>query len=176
MIFLTGPIDPISIVEKLIPSGIWPFIIQIISTLVMLFIVKKYFYAPIKGIFDKRALTVMNAIESAKLRENNAIDLEKQLLAEKLKVQKSLKELQNQFLEEIESSKTKILNDAQEQASRIKQKTADEIIKAKEQAIIDIEKEIINVALEASKKVLQRELTKQDNDKIVEDFIKGLRN
>jgi F0F1-type ATP synthase membrane subunit b/b' len=32
------------------------------------------------------------------------------------------------------------------------------------------------VALDASKKVLQRELTKQDNDKIVEDFIKGLRN
>jgi hypothetical protein len=30
--------------------------------------------------------------------------------------------------------------------------------------------------LDASKQVLQRELTKQDNDKVIENFIKGLRN
>jgi F-type H+-transporting ATPase subunit b len=176
MIYFSGAIDPSSIVDKLIPSGIWPFIIQIISTLVMLFIIKKYFYSPIKSIFDKRANYVLNALESAKTREKNSIEIEKQLLSEKVKVQTSLKELQNQVLEEIELNKNKILNDAQEQALRIKQKTADEISKAKQQVILDLEKEMINVALDASKKVLQREFNNTDNSKIVEDFIKGLRN
>lgn len=43
-----------------------------------------------------------------------------------------------------------------------------EKIKAKE----EIRKEIVNVALDASKAILEREVTKSDNDKIVDDFIK----
>jgi hypothetical protein len=35
---------------------------------------------------------------------------------------------------------------------------------------------MVTVALDASKQVLQRELTNQDNDKVIENFIKGLRN
>ena len=68
------------------------------------------------------------------------------------------------------------MEDAQAQATRIKQKASEEISQAKTQALFEIEKEMVNVALDASKQVLQRELTKQDNDKVIENFIKGLRN
>jgi F0F1-type ATP synthase membrane subunit b/b' len=54
-LFTDGFIDPQSITDKLIPNGIWPFIIQLLSTLVMFFIVKKFLYVPIKTIRDKRA-------------------------------------------------------------------------------------------------------------------------
>ena len=68
------------------------------------------------------------------------------------------------------------MEDAQAQATRIKQKATEEISQAKTQALFEIEKEMVTVALDASKQVLQRELTKQDNDKVIENFIKGLRN
>jgi len=177
MIFLSdGFIDPQSITDKLIPNGIWPFIIQLISTFVMILIVKKYLYKPVKNILDQRANFVKKTIDDAMHREKQASLLKDQLEVETRKVQQSLKKIREEALEEIESTKAQLLSDAQNQANRIKEKATLEISQAKSQALLDIEKEIIGVALDASKKVLQRELTKQDNDKIVEDFIKGLRN
>lgn len=174
--YTSGFIDPQSITDKLIPNGIWPFVIQLLSTLVMILIVKKFLYKPVKSILDQRANFVKKTIDDALLREKQASDLKVSLEAETKKVQSSLKKLREEALEEIETTKAGLLADAQSQANRIKEKTSLEISQAKSQALLDIEKEIVAVALDASKKVLQRELTQQDNDKIVEDFIKGLRN
>jgi F-type H+-transporting ATPase subunit b len=175
-LILTGPVDPQSIIDKLIPSGIWPFIAQLLSTFVMILIVKRFLYQPIKSILVQRANFVKKTLDDAIAREKQAAALKLALESETKKVQLSLKTLREEALEEIESTKSQLLSDAQIQANRIKDKATLEISQAKSQALLDIEKEIVNVALDASKKVLQRELTKQDNDRIVEDFIKGLRN
>jgi F0F1-type ATP synthase membrane subunit b/b' len=45
-----------------------------------------------------------------------------------------------------------------------------------QQAQAQLEEEIIHVALAASQRVLQRELTEKDNDKMIEQFIKDLKN
>ncbi|MBM3909867.1 MAG: ATP synthase F0 subunit B [Firmicutes bacterium] len=173
---LTGPVDPQSIIDKLIPSGIWPFIMQLLSTLVMLVIVKRFLYQPIKNILVQRSVFVKKTLDEAIAREKQAQALKLSLEAETKKVQLSLKTLRQEALEEIESTKAQLLSEAQIQANRLKEKAALEISQAKSQALLDIEREIVGVALDASKKVLQRELTKQDNEKIIEDFIKGLRN
>lgn len=176
LFILTGPVDPQSIIDKLIPSGIWPFIAQLLSTFVMILIVKRFLYQPIKNILVQRANFVKKTLDDAIAREKQAQVLKLALESETKKVQSSLKTLREEALEEIETTKAQLLSDAQNQANRIKDKATQEISQAKSQALQDIEREIVGVALDASKKVLQRELTKQDNDKIVEDFIKGLRN
>jgi len=176
ILFTGGLIDPQSITDKLIPNGIWPFVIQLLSTLVMILIVKKFLYKPVKNILDQRANFVKKTIDEAILREKQATALKASLEAETKKVQTSLKKLREEALEEIETTKADLLADAQTQANRIKEKATLEISQAKSQALLDIEKEIVSVALDASKKVLQRELTQKDNDKVVEEFIKGLRN
>jgi F-type H+-transporting ATPase subunit b len=176
VLFSDTLIDPQSITDKLLPTGVWPFIIQLLSTFVMLLIVHKYLYKPIKNILDTRANFVKQTIEEAIQREKLAKASKISLDEETKKVQDALKRLREEALEEIESTKSQLLEDAQAQATRIKQKTTDEITQAKAQALFDIEKEMVTVALDASKQVLQRELTKQDNDKVIENFIKGLRN
>jgi F-type H+-transporting ATPase subunit b len=176
MLFSDTLIDPQSITDKLIPNGIWPFIIQLLSTFVMLIIVHKFLYQPIKNILDTRASFVKKTIEEAIQREKLAKASKIALDEETKKVQDALKRLREEALEEIETTKSQLLEDAQAQATRIKQKTTDEITQAKAQALFEIEKEMVTVALDASKQVLQRELTKQDNDKVIENFIKGLRN
>ena len=40
------------------------------------------------------------------------------------------------------------------------------------QALEDIHNEIVNVALDASKAILRREINEEDNSKLVEEFIK----
>ena len=47
-----------------------------------------------------------------------------------------------------------------------------EIAKSKEKALDDIHNEIVNVALDASKAILNREINEEDNSRLIEDFIK----
>jgi F-type H+-transporting ATPase subunit b len=173
-IFNNG-IDPDAIENSLIPTSIWPFIIQLLSTFVFLLIVKKFLYAPIKGIIDKRADFVKKTIDDATEKEKQANLLKISLEQETKKVQQSLKKLREEAIEELNLTKAQMLQDAQGDVLRLKQKANEEILQAKQQVIADIEAQIISVALDASKQVLQRELTKKDNDKVVEDFIKGMR-
>lgn len=174
--FSTPIIDPQSITDKLIPNGFWPFFVQLISTIVMLVIVHKFLYLPIKAILDKRAEFVNQTIHDAIQREKQAELVKLSLEEQTKKVQLSLKELKEEAMQEIEATRSQLLNDAKADASRIKEKTLEEIAQAKSQALYDIEKEIVSVALDASKQVLQRELSNKDNEKVIEDFIKGLRN
>jgi F-type H+-transporting ATPase subunit b len=176
VIFSGGIIDPQSITDKLIPNGIWPFIVQLISTLVMLVIVHKLLYKPVKDILDKRATFVQQSIADAIAREQQAKALQASLELETKRVQASLTKLRQEAQEEMTLVKNQLLSEAQTQALRLKRKAEEEILQAKAAAILAMEQEMITIALDASKQVLKRELTQQDHNKVVEDFIKGLRN
>jgi F-type H+-transporting ATPase subunit b len=176
LIFTDGLIDPQSITDKLIPNGIWPFVIQLLSTFVMLIIVHKFLYKPVKGILDKRAAFVEQSVQSAIERETLAQNKLSQLEKDQAKTKKALQTLRQQAEEEIEAQKARLLDDAKRQVTALKQKANEEIGLARKQAQAQLEEEIINVALAASQRVLQRELTEKDNDKMVEQFIKDLKN
>lgn len=177
MKFLTeGLIDPQSITDKLIPNGIWPFVIQLISTFIMLIIVHKFLYKPIKGILDKRAAFVESHLQTAMDREAKAEEKLATLEKEQAKTKKALQQLRQQAEEEIEAQKARLLDDAKQQVAALKQKANEEIGLARQQAQAQLEEEIIHVALAASSRILGRELTVQDNDKMVEQFIKELKN
>jgi F-type H+-transporting ATPase subunit b len=173
---LTGPVDPNSIIDKLIPSGIWPFIIQLLSTLVMLLIVKRFLYQPIKNILDARATYVKTHMDEALSAEEKAKKLLAKLEKDAKNAKQELQLLREQAQEEIDTNRQQLLSEAQLQAQAIRQKASEEIILAKEQALQQIEKEMINVALSATAKLLKREVTGKDNDQLIEDFIKGIRH
>ena len=173
---LNNGIDPDAIEGSLIPTSFWPFFIQLLSTFVLLFIVNKFLYKPIQSILERRADFVKKTLDDATEKEKQALLLKTSLDKETKKVQQSLKQLQLEASEQLELKKAQLLAEAQAEVSRLKQKANEEILQAKAQALVDIEKQIITVALAASTQVLQRELTKKDNDKVVEDFIKGMRD
>jgi F-type H+-transporting ATPase subunit b len=175
LIFTEGLIDPQSITDKLIPNGIWPFVVQLLSTLVMLVIVYKFLYKPVKGILDKRAAFVEGQVNTAVEREQAAQAKLDELSALQQKTKKDLTSLRQAAQQEIEAQKARLLEEAQAQALALKQKTFEEIELAKKQAQASLETEMIDVAMAASEKVLARELTQKDHEKILKDFLKDLR-
>ena len=69
-----------------------------------------------------------------------------------------------------------MLSKAEDEVREMKTRAEDEINESKRQALDDIHREIINVALEASKQVLAREINETDNARLVNDFIKEVKN
>lgn len=67
-----------------------------------------------------------------------------------------------------------MMEEARSEVKDMKIVAEQDIEQAKQDALNDIRKEMVNVALTASKEILKREVDKDDNARLAEDFINRL--
>ena len=164
------------LIDKIIPTSIWPLIVQILATIMLIFIVYKLLYNPMKKLLAKRAEFVKNNIDgSLKSNQDAALALQTaqaSLTESKMKAQSTIQDatLDAQKAREV------LLAKAEDEVREMKTRAEEEILESKRQALDDIHREIINVAMEASKHVLGREINEGDNARLVNDFIKEVKN
>jgi len=172
MFFSSGPDigDPI---EKLIPT-LWPFLISLAAFIVLFIAVFFLAYKPIKKFLKKRNEYIKKNIDES--RENNlqSIDTLNDAKDKLTKANAEAKDIVKQAKELANSERAAIIETAKEDAKK-------EMLKAKEEIKAEVKKneenikhEMIDIALLASSKILEREVNKEDNEKRVNDFIKDL--
>ena len=70
--------------------------------------------------------------------------------------------------------KNKIINATKEEVRNLKIAADKDIEESRRRAKDDIKREIIDVAFQASEKILQREINEDDNEKVLNNFIDSL--
>lgn len=168
------PISQESFIDKLFPDP-YDALVVFVSFIVLLVVVFFVAYKPVKKLIQKRKDYVEGKI-------NNAIEKEK--TADE-KLEKANEEVKNKKAEAIA-----LIEDAKVQAGKEKQAILDEakrkkeleVKKAKEEIAQEIEaskdelhREIVSVAIDASSKVLEREVNSKDNEKLIDNFIDDLK-
>lgn len=73
-----------------------------------------------------------------------------------------------------ENEKNKIINATKEEVRNLKIAADKDIEESRRRAKDDIKREIIDVAFQASEKILQREINEDDNEKVLNNFIDSL--
>ncbi|MCF6156213.1 MAG: F0F1 ATP synthase subunit B [Candidatus Brocadia sp.] len=118
--------------------NIWTLLFQIINFIVLLFILKRILYKPVREIIEKRRGLIAKTVEDAEKTKKEAQGL-KEKHEEELK---KLKELQNQMLErareEALKDRNKLLSEAEKDAVKIIEK---------EKALFDAEKRRVEAEL-----------------------------
>lgn len=168
-----APIEEEDILTKLFPKP-WDALAIFLSFLVLLVIVIYFAYKPVKKLLKERGDYVEGKIKDAEVSQETA--------------NKHAFEAENILLE----SKKKAVNivevakqDALNEKSKIVKQTKVELEQEKEKALMEIEmeikankeeihKNIVSVALDASQKVLEREVSKEDNERLLNDFVDDL--
>ena len=150
------------------------FIINIGSIIVLFLIVKKLAYKPIKKFMDERTERVNSVRINAEAREKEAqekINKYNVLLEESEKAKaKAVKEGEKQALEE---SKL-IVSEAKDKAKVIVDNANKKAKEKYDSTIEEANDYIVNLTIEASSHLLKRELTDEDNKKIVKDFLESV--
>ena len=163
------------ILGQLIPNPL-TMIVQLCATAVLVFLMYKLAYKPIKAIMDTRS------------------EYEQSRLTDADKLKKEYEDLHAKAEKEINDAKTKakqIVTEAQDEGNRVKTNLIDEG-KAKSQQIIDdaqnnialqknkmldeMHGEIVDVALSAAEKILQTKLDSKDDKDSINEFIKEVTN
>ena len=162
-----------TIESKLIPN-LWAFLVQFIALLVMIFIVVKFAYKPVSKYLKARREILKNEVDDTfKKNEEAKANLEKSE-AQLADTRRQADVILNEATLEANKTRNEILEQANQEALETRNKALDDIERAKAKATREVRNEIVDVALDATGKLLEREVNTKDNTKIVDDFIKGL--
>ncbi|WP_042354358.1 F0F1 ATP synthase subunit B [Bacillus rubiinfantis] len=145
---------------------------QLLMFIVLMLLLKKFAWGPLMGIMDQRAQHVASEIDAA---ENNRKEAEK-LLEEQRNL---LKEARNEAQSLIDNARKQgdvqreeIINAARSEAERLKEAAKVEIEQQKDKAVAAIREQVAHLSVMIASKVIEKELNAEDQDKLINDYIK----
>ena len=167
------PFSSEDFLKKLFPN-LWSFLINLIALIVLFIAIFLLAYKPIKKFVEKRKEYVASNLrdaEEAKAKYEGLIsDSETIVSNAKKKADEIVKEAQA----DANAEANRITSEARDEASRRLIAADEEIKQAQEKAKQSIREEIVNVAMDASLKVLGREINDDDNRRLVAEFVEDV--
>ena len=160
--------------DKLFPNP-WDALAVFLAFVVLLIAVLYFAYKPVKKLLKQRGDYVEDKIKTAEQREKDS-----QRLLDETNEEVKAKRIEAMGIvekakEDANKERNEILEKAKEEKQAELQRTREEIAQEIEASKDEIHREIVSVALDASSKVLEREVNKKDNEKLIDSFIDELK-
>ena len=160
--------------SKLIPN--WPsFVAQVGALVVLILVVIIFGYKPIKKIIKKRQDYIEGQIKDAE--QSKATWQENELKSKEtvLASNRTAADIVAEAKANAEIERNKILEQTAQDVEKMKKDAENDIARMELEAQEQIKKEIVVVALDASKELLGREVTSKDNTRLLEEFIEDIK-
>ncbi|MGL5973357.1 MAG: F0F1 ATP synthase subunit B [Oscillospiraceae bacterium] len=152
----------------------WPLLFTILNFLILLFFLNKFLFGPVNDMLDKRKNEIEGNLENAEQEKNAAYDLKSQYT-------EKIKEARNEAEEVVKTAtllaagkSDSIIEEAKARAKKIEEKANLEIESQKRKAFDDIKSEISVMAIAMASKVIEKDMTEVDHDKLINQFIDGV--
>ena len=149
-------------------------IAQICNLFIVLFAFKKLFLNKVKDILDQRRQAADQEITDAQAAKAEAMEIketyEKNLKEAEAEADKLLVDAHKTAVARSEE----IINSAQAMAAQIREKATADIALEKKKVINDAKDEISGISMAIAEKVVERQLTAEDQSKLINDFIDSL--
>lgn len=144
--------------------------LHILNAVVLFFVLKLLLYKPILKFMKKREKSFDDKTEMLDTRD-------KELIQQKEQYDQMMTDAQTQAASIITKSNEiardhakELLDEAREQSREMVIRARKEIAIEKEQTQLEMKSEIVDMAVQIAEKVLKREVSKEDNQKIINDF------
>ena len=174
---LSGCADAItkeSFMDKLFPNP-WDALAVFLAFILLLLAVFYFAYKPVKKLLKQRGDYVEGKIKTAEEREKESEKLLNKANEEVKASRVEAMAIVEKAKEDANKERQAILDKAKEEKAAEIKRTKEEIAQEIEASKDEIHREIVSVALDASSKVLEREVNKKDNEKLIDSFIDDLK-
>ena len=141
------------------------------SILLLLFLLKHFAWDAISSMMQKREEKIANDLDSAEQSRLNAAKLEKERQEKLANSHSEAAEIIKSAKDSGELSRQNILNETKEEVSRLKEKAHSDITLEKEAAL---KEDVADLSLQIAEKILGRELTPENHESLINQYIEGL--
>ncbi|AEF24944.1 F0F1 ATP synthase subunit B [Streptococcus parauberis] len=150
------------------------FILVTGSILVLYLLLKKFAWGQISGILDERAAKISNDIDKAENARINAENLQ----VERQKELDGAKSEASQIIvdaKEIgQAQSTKLIEEANDEASRLKEKADIDIERSKAEALSDVKNQMSDLSISLAEKIIGANLDKDAQSKLIDSYLNDL--
>lgn len=147
-------------------------VVMLFFFILLVYLVSKFAWGPVVNMMQKREEYVANEIEMA---EKSRAEAEKASTEAVERLKQTRQEAQ-QIIEDAKNAGVKqeqdIVASAKQEAERIKQAAQEEIQNEKDKAIQALQDQVASLSVLIASKVIEKEISAQDQDKLIEEYIK----
>ncbi len=157
--------------ESFVGVNFWTMIFAWINLLILYIVLRKLLFKPVKNMIDSRQKEIddmyseaQSSLDSAKLME---AEYESKLEGAKAESEEILRSA----VRRAELREEEILKEANAKARRTLERADEQVELEKKRAINEVKNEVSDVALAIAKAVIERDISGEDHNAIVDEFI-----
>ncbi|HDZ5545684.1 TPA: F0F1 ATP synthase subunit B [Staphylococcus aureus] len=147
-------------------------IVQVLTFIVLLALLKKFAWGPLKDVMDKRERDINRDIDDAEQAKLNAQKLEEENKQKLKETQEEVQKILEDAKVQARQQQEQIIHEANVRANGMIETVQSEINSQKERAIADINNQVSELSVLIASKVLRKEISEQDQKALVDKYLK----
>ena len=160
--------------EELLGVNPWTALFTLLNTLTIYFVGKKFLFGPVMNIIHERQKEIDDLYANAGSAKDEAEALRTEYQAKLSDARTTSERIVKEAVARGQAREEEIIRNANAEAAAILDKASADIAQEKKKAINDAKNEISGLAMAIAGKVVGRELTADDQSKLVDSFIDEL--
>ena len=144
------------------------------NTLILFLIVKKFLFAPVNKIIEERKNQVTKTYDEADAALENAKQMETEYTGKLAAAKEESAEIIKNASKKAQQRSDEIIAEAKNEAAGIVTKANADIERERKRAVNQIKDEISGIAVSIAGKVIGREVSDEEQDRLIDEFIGGI--
>ncbi|GAB6107624.1 F0F1 ATP synthase subunit B [Fusibacter bizertensis] len=149
----------------------WTFVFQLINTLILFLILKKFLFGPVTSFMKKREDEIKNQIQAAKNLDEDAQKLKAEYELKLTHADDEGKEIIKKYTQRAENRAFEIVKTAEAEVDTMKLNAHRELERERVKAVNELKGQISELTILAASKVVEKDLNEADHKELINKFI-----
>lgn len=154
----------------------WSIVMIWITVIVLFLVLKKFFFEKVKNFMETRSNSIQDAFDSAEAVNRRADEKMHNYTKRIANVEAEGREIIRDAKIKADAQAREIIEDANKQATEIMNKAERNIEREKQKAMEEMRKEVAALAMLAAERIVEREIQNIGQDEIVDEVINKARS
>ncbi len=148
--------------------------IQIIATLLLIVVVKKFFWDKVTAFLESRREIVDSELTEAAAQKEEAQALKDDAEESYQKAKEDARKIIEDAKSQADDNKSQIIKEAKSEAEHMKKSAKEDLEKEIELARNKLKEEIVDVAMVLSQKAIEKKISKETYDRLIDEAIEEI--
>jgi F-type H+-transporting ATPase subunit b len=146
-------------------------LLQIVSFLLLIWLMRRFLFGPIGGILEARQNEVRSTLDQV-YRDREAMETSRREYEARLAgIEAEARDRIQAAIKDAQGMKEEIIGAAHTEADRLVTHAREEVVREKQRAMVELRTQVADLAVEAAGKILRRSVDDRAHRELVTDFI-----
>lgn len=146
-------------------------VFQLVNTLVLFLLLRHFLFRPVSNFMEARRNKIKSSLQLAEEKNREADKLREEYEGKLANIKEEAQKIIREAAAKGEERRQEIIREARREADRILERARREIQLEKEKALEEVKAHVVDMAIMAAEKVIEKNLDTNTNRAIVRDFI-----